>query len=125
MRSSDLDDSAELLRLRAQRFMQLAQRRTQLRDDAFKGCNMNCRGNDIVAGLSAVNMVVWMYQFVAFATAKQFRRTIGDHFVGIHVRGGAGTGLKNVRHEMRVEFALNNFLSRSLDGIRNVWRERT
>ena len=61
-----------------------------------------------------------MYQFVAFATAQQFHRSICDHLVGVHIRGSAGTGLKNVHHEMRVEFALNNFLSRRLDGIRNV-----
>src|SRR5438094_7455012 len=125
MRAADLDDYAELLRPLAQCFVQVTQRWTQLKDEAFKGCNMNCRGNDIVAGLPVVNVVVGMHQFVALPTAEQFRRSICDHLVGVHIRGGAGTGLKNVHHELRVEFAINNFLSSRLDGVSSLWREQT
>ena len=33
---------------------------------------------------------------------------IGDHFVGIHIGGSAGAGLKNIHHKLAVMFALHN-----------------
>ena len=40
---------------------------------------------------------------------------VRDDLVGIHVRAGAGAGLVNVKHEMRVELACGNFKRGLLD----------
>src|ERR1700758_2636665 len=90
--------------------------------DAVERGNVDGGGNDVVAGLAAIDVVVRMNRFVAAFAAEDFDGAIGDHFVGVHVGRGAGTGLENVHHELRVPFAVDHLLRRLLDGLRNPGR---
>src|SRR5439155_12799693 len=61
--------------------------------------------HDIVRRLAQINVVVGMHhRLVAALPAQQFNGAVGDNFVGVHVRRGAGTGLKDVDRKMFVPF---------------------
>jgi hypothetical protein len=53
-------------------------------------------------------MIVGMHQFAAAWAAEQLGGPIGDHFVGVHVRRGAGAGLKDIDREVGVEPAIDD-----------------
>ncbi len=56
--------------------------------------DMHRRRKDIVRGLPLVDVVVRMHQtLLAAAAAENFRRTVGEHLVHVHVGLGAGAGL--------------------------------
>src|SRR5712692_5152049 len=66
-------------------------------------------------------MIVGVDLAVAAGATQQFAGMIGDDLVGVHVGGGAGASLKNIKHEVAVEFAVNDFLRCSHDGFGNRW----
>ena len=87
---------------------------------------MNRRRNDVVARLSHVDVVVWMYQLARTDRfAGQLRATIGNHLIDICVRARAGAGLKNVEWKMFVQFTFGHFLRRLHDERRAVRVEQT
>ena len=75
-------------------------------------------GEDVVGGLSVIDVVVGMGVLVlAEVATQQFRGAIGDDLVGVHVEADAGSGLKDVDYKGMVPLALLHF-SRSLnDGV--------
>jgi hypothetical protein len=58
---------------------------------------------DVVGGLRQVDVVVGMQVFVlSLFVAHQLQSAVGDHLVGVHVGGGAGTPLDHVDGELVV-----------------------
>ncbi len=100
--------------MRCQRRLQFRQRRNERALDAFQRGQVDGGGNDVVARLAAVDVIVGMDQFFAALAAEQFDGAIGDDLVGVHVGRGAGAGLENIEHKFRVPFAVGDFL-RGLD----------
>ena len=125
VRATDLEDVIELLRLSEQRLMQLVERWNQLMDYAVQRCEMNRGGNNVVARLALIDMIVRMDRLVAACAAEELDCPVGNHLVGVHVRRGAGTGLKNVHRELRIQFSIDHFLGCFLDGLGNVPGQET
>ena len=113
------------LRLRDQRRVQFVQRGNELMHDGIQRRQMNGRGNDVVARLAAIDVVVRMNRFVAAFAAEDLAGAVGDHLVRVHVGGGAGTGLENIHHKLMVPFAVDDLLRGLLDGRRNFRRHVT
>src|SRR3989442_5695045 len=84
---------------------------------------MDCSGDDIIRGLTEINVIVLMDGLRAALTSKDYARPIRDDLVGVHVRRSSGTGLKHVDNEMLVETTFRHFLRRCLDGICDAWFE--
>src|SRR5688572_6756297 len=89
MGSPNLDNTIELASLPIESTMEAAQRRQQLTMDRFRGSDVNGSWNDIVARLAEIDVIVGMDELAASDATEQFGRTVGNHFVGIHVRRGA------------------------------------
>ena len=78
--------------------------------DGIQRGEMDGGGDDVVAGLAAIDVVVGMNRFVAAFAAEHFDGAIGDDLVGVHVGRGAGAGLENIHDELVVPLAVNDFL---------------
>ncbi len=50
-------------------------------------------------------MIVGVDDAVADFVAQQFRGAVGDHLVGVHIRGGARAGLEDIDRELVVVLA--------------------
>ena len=50
------------------------------------------------------------------AAPQYARRQRSDHFIGVHIAAGAGTGLENVEREMGVVCAVGDFGAGALNG---------
>ena len=68
---------------------------------------MNGSGDDIVARLSSINMVIRVHwRLATHFTPQNFNGTIGNDLVGIHIGGGAGPCLKNIHRKLFIQLAL-------------------
>ena len=67
-------------------------------------------GDDVVARLAEIDVVVGMDPLLARRRAEKLGGAIGDHLVGVHVGAGAGAGLEDVDHEVLVEASLDDLL---------------
>src|SRR5690348_7894299 len=76
---------------------------------------MDSGRNHVVAGLTEIHVVVRMDQLAPSCPTQQFRRAIRNHLVRIHVRRGAGAGLKNIDGKFGVQFSVDDLGSRLLD----------
>ena len=65
MGSADFDNSIELSSLPVESAMEPGQRRQELTMDRFRGSNVNGCGDDVVAGLAEVDVIVWMDELAA------------------------------------------------------------
>ena len=80
----------------------------------------------VVGGLSVVDVVVGVNRvFGTDGFAGDLAASVGDHLVGVHVRGGARAGLKNVHRKVFVVFALGHLLRRLGDQGRDRRFDRT
>src|SRR5262249_55401746 len=70
----------------------------------------------IIAGLSAIDVVVGMDRWIAASAAEQFGGAVGDDLVGVHVGGRSGARLKDIDDKLVVPPALDDFLGGLLDG---------
>src|SRR5438094_9050621 len=85
---------------------------------------MDCSRDDIIRGLTEINVIVRMDGLRAALTSKDFARPVRDDLVGVHVRRSSGTRLKDIDNEMLVETTFRHFLRRSLDGLGDAWFEQ-
>lgn len=77
---------------------------------------------DVVGGLGAVDMVVWMNdRVVTLLAAENFDSAVGDDFVGVHVRGGACASLDWVAQELVMELTGNDLIAGLADGVLNLF----
>ncbi|MFO0768317.1 MAG: hypothetical protein U0231_16380 [Nitrospiraceae bacterium] len=70
--------------------------------DGFRRGDVDGGRDHVIARLSQVHMVIGMDELAASRTAQQLGSPVGNDFVGIHVRGGAGAGLKNIHRKLGV-----------------------
>ena len=91
-----LDHVGEQLRLCLEGRLQRAHRRQQVAADLVQRRQVNGGGEDVVRGLTHVHLVVGVCPVAG---------EVGQHLVGVHVRGGAGAGLEDVDRELVVVFA--------------------
>ena len=92
--------------------MQVAQRWNERTTCFHRRRDANGRRNGVVRALTEIHMVVRMhFQSGHFSGARR------DHFVRVHVRGRARTGLENIDREMSVKLAVDHLLRRGDDGI--------
>ena len=57
-------------------------------------------------------MVIWVYNIIiAFFATENFNGSVGNDFVGIHVKGSSGTALNWVYDKIIMEFSGNNFIT--------------
>ena len=62
---------------------------------------MNGSGDDIIARLSSINVVIGMHwRFATHFTPQQFNGTVGNDLVGVHIGGGAGPSLENIHGKL-------------------------
>ena len=83
--------------------MEVLQRGEEFLYNGKIGADMDGRGNDIVAALPHIDVIVWVN-----AASKGTGRQGSDHFIGVHVCTGAGAGLENVEREMGVVGAVGD-----------------
>ena len=91
MSAADLDDLVELACLAAQGLFERGHGREQILVDGGGGGDVEGGGEHVVARLAAIDMVVGMRAGEA-----------ADHLIGVHVRGGAAAGLKDIDDELAV-----------------------
>jgi len=97
MRPAGLDDAPDFALFRAQHIAQMFERRHQFALDTQSGTDVN-RGRDrVIAALTHVDMIVRVH-----GLAQPPRGQRGNHFVGVHVRAGARTGLENIDGEVLI-----------------------
>ncbi len=111
VRATDLQHVLPRRRLLAQRPRALPQRRQQLLLDRQGDGEVDRRGKDVVGALPHVDVIVGMDRLgrgEAIA-AGQFDRPIRNHLVDVHVRRGAGAGLKDIDRELIVKAAVGDF----------------
>ena len=84
-------------------------------------CQTDGRRIDIIGRLSAVGMVVGRTVLeLAFLVSHDFAGTVGNHFIGIHVDGCAGTALHHVSHKVLVHLAGDDFPACLCHGISHL-----
>ena len=111
MSSSDLHNGIEFLRLCFERRLKLSQRGNQRPLDGFQRRNVHRGGNDVVAGLPHVDVIVRMNRILRTDdSAEHLDGTIGNDFVRVHVRGGSRTGLEDIENKVLIELAVDHFL---------------
>lgn len=85
MSSSDLDDVGEFMRLLLQGFMEGSQSRKKDSMGLEHCCDVhNCR-EAVIAGLTAIDMVVGMYSLSSDLTSHKLNGSVGNDLVSVHV----------------------------------------
>ena len=87
----------------------------------YKSRDMDGGRDDIIRGLTQVDVIVRMDGPGAALTAHNFARPIRDDLIGVHVRRRAGAGLKDIDHEVLVELAICDFCRRSHYRVGDAW----
>jgi hypothetical protein len=106
-----LDDVRELPLLRLERRLQGAHRRQQVVGDLAERRQVDGGGEDVVRGLAHVDVVVGVGPVAG---------EVGEHLVGVHVRGGPGAGLEDVDRELVVVLAGGDRFARLGDPSRQL-----
>ena len=101
MGAADFNDAVKLFDLFFQRRVQLFQSRQQHALRAHGCGNVHRSGEGIIGRLPHIAVIIGMHRiFAADVAAKNFNRTVGDHFIGIHIGLCARTGLPD--HERKI-----------------------
>ncbi len=79
---------------------------------------MDRRGKRVVGALAQVDVIVGMDRLLDAepVPAAELDCPVGDHFVGVHVAGGAGAGLKDVDGKLVVQSALGHLTAGGQQG---------
>jgi len=111
MGAADLDDGPELFGLAVEHGGQGVEGGDEVAVEGFGGGDVNGGGDDVVAGLAEVYVVVGVDGIAAADfTAGELDGPVGDDFVGVHVGGGTRAGLEDVHDEVLIELAVDDFL---------------
>ncbi len=109
--AGDGDDIIELAGLLTEGLAQGPEGRQQEFVDFDGGGQVHDGGDDVVARLAVVDVVVGMHGPAAEGFAEQLAGPIGDHLVGVHVGAGSGAGLEDVEGEVVVQIADDHLFS--------------
>ena len=110
VRAACLDDVPKGCRFVRERLLQALQCGHEFYSNAVRGGDLYSRRDDVVGGLTAIDVVVGMNHAGADLAAENLRRAIGDDLVCVHVGGRAGASLEDIEHEMVVMLAVHDFL---------------
>ncbi|MNY01482.1 hypothetical protein D3C86_1340150 [compost metagenome] len=111
VRTPGFDVVMNLLGLALDDLHQMRQRRQQLFMERQCCADVNGGRDDVVAALPAVDVIVGVHRLAQQAAGQR-----GDHFVGVHVRAGTGTGLEHIHREVLHEIAFEQALGCVDDG---------
>ena len=118
MGAPDLDHVVELASLRLEGLGQMGERRLQIFGHRPIGRQVNGRRDDVVRGLTGVDVVVGMDRCLrAHLATQQLDGAVGDDLVGVHVGGGPRAGLEDVERKMIVVGPPSHLSRRLTDGI--------
>ena len=82
---------------------------------------MDVGWEDIVTGLAKIHMIVRMDRSIpSFSAPHDFIGPIGDDLIGIHVGGGARTGLEDIHQKLVTKLPFDDFPGGQADGFREV-----
>ncbi len=114
MRSTNLEDRVKRLGFVQQPAMQSFKRRQQLPSDLHAHRHMNRRGKCVVGALTHIYMVIRMDRFfgIKSISAGQFNCPIRNDFIGIHITGGAASGLIHINRKLIIKFPVGNLSAR-------------
>src|SRR5579862_261453 len=116
VRAAYLDHVPEFCRFAVEGAFQFIQRRDELALDRFAHRDVDGAGDDVVARLPVVDVVVRMDGILrADGRAGKLRTPVRDDLVRVHVGAGAGAGLEDIDGEMRVERPVDDFLRGARD----------
>src|SRR5205807_6273133 len=90
VRAAGLDHRPELLALGLEYALEPLERGHELVLDGHRGRKLNRGRDDIVRGLTEVDVVVGMDELGPSLAAEDLSRPVGDHLVGVGVRRGRG-----------------------------------
>ena len=78
----------------------------------------------IVGGLAFINVVVWIQILVfTFLMSHQFKANVCQHFVRVHINGGACATLVNIHRELVHAFAVvQHFVTGGDNRVRDIFR---
>ena len=95
---------------------QLGQGDQQLLDASVGGKLDGC-GVGVVGGLRSIDMIIGVDHVVsAFGQSQVLECTVGDHLIGVHIRGGAGAALDHIDYKLLVQLAGNQIIAGLGDG---------
>ena len=125
VRPANLDDVGEFGSFRVECCGQLQNCRQNRIHDADTGGDMHCRGKNIVRGLPEIDLVVGVNQALAASlAAEQFRGTVGQYLVNVHIGLRAGAGLPNRQRKLVGMLAAAHFIGGSDDRLRFRGRQQ-
>ena len=84
---------------------------------------MHDSGEAIIAGLTSVDMIIRMNQFILYFSSQNLCRSVCNNLIGVHVGLGSWTSLPYNQREMIIKFSSNHLICSFNDGIRNVFFE--
>ncbi len=114
--AADLDHLGEGLRLGVHRVAQPAQAGQQVVHHLLGRRDVHGRGERVVGGLAAVDVIVGVNRrLAAQLAARKLDGSVGDHLVGVHVGLGPAAGLPHEQREVIVELALDDLVRRLAD----------
>ena len=117
MRAPGFDNAPELVRLGAQRPLQHRQRGDQIVGDQDRRGDVDGRGDDVVARLTQVDVVIGMHRVPRTPRApEKLDCAVADHLVGVHVGRRSASRLKHIHDELRVQLPGDDILGCSGDG---------
>ncbi|BAC17880.1 hypothetical protein [Corynebacterium efficiens YS-314] len=109
--AAGLDHGIPLVGLLGQGLVQHLQARDQVIDGCLGGGDVGRGGEGVIGGLAHVDIVVRV------DLGAVGLRDGGDDLVGVHVGGGAGTGLEDVDRELGIMLAGGDLLAGGDDGV--------
>ena len=97
MSTPDFDDVVKLFTLRLQLFLASHEHRDQTTFNACGRSEMNGSGDDVIAGLSSVYVIIGVHWgFAAYFSSQNFNGPVGNNFITVHIGGGSRSSLKNI-----------------------------
>ena len=123
--AAHLQDIIELLSLIRERLIETLQLDLCL-DEELEHGDLTGGWEDVVRGLTAVYVVVWIYEgVVALFTAEDLDRTVRDDLVRVHVEARACAALDRVDDEGVAELAGDDLVTGLYDSVRDLLVEET
>ncbi len=113
--AADGDDVVEGQGFFPEHLLHAGQGRNQPLANLHGGGQVHRRGDDVVARLAEIDVIVGVHRMAAGGLAEQLAGPVGQHLVGVHVGAGPRTGLEDVEGEVRIESAAGQFRGRGGD----------
>ena len=116
LRTADLDEAGEFLRLAVEGILQHTHGSRQI-VDRLDQADIDRGRIGVVGRLAEIDMVIGVKAgIIAFFVSEQFERTVGDDLIGVHVGGSAGAALNFIHHELLMQRAGANIAAGLGDG---------